>query len=65
MLFRNNSGTIDLGTNAYMLELYHGAATSYVDWTGSSFDVLGIWSGNYLTTNDPIYLNGYLGTIVP
>ena len=44
-----------------------GTASSYVNWTGNSFDVLfgGVWSGNYPGANGPVYLNGYGGTITP
>jgi hypothetical protein len=65
-LFQNNSGTITCGNNSYLLELESGAAGSYVDWTGNSFDVFGdVWSGNYPGANGPVYLDGYGGTITP
>jgi len=65
MLFRNNSGVIGLETNNYMQELRGGTAASDVNWAGSFFDVLGIWSGNYPAAGGPIYLNVYGGTITP
>jgi len=67
-LFQNNSGLIvsSGGNDSYLLELDGGIASSYVNWTGNSFDVFGgVWSGNYPGANGPVYLNGYGGIITP